>query len=156
MKRAVRVLLVEDSPDIQLIVRLSLENSGGFGIAAVSSGAEALERLAGDPPDLVLLDVMMPGMDGMETLRRMRERPGSATVPVIFMTAKVLEHEVTQYKSLGVLGVISKPFDPLLLPETILEFWSARPGGPLKPGGAGMGSGTPDTHAQPPALVTTG
>jgi len=156
MRRTVRVLLVEDSHDIQLIVRISLENSGRFGITAVASGEEALEHLAESPADLVLLDVMMPGMDGMETLRRMRQRPGLAAVPVIFMTAKVLEHEVTQYKSLGVLGVISKPFDPVLLPETILEFWSARPQGFPDPDAAGYGSGTPESHAQPSALVTTG
>lgn len=118
-----RILLVEDEPDIQQLVRLALEALGGFQVEVCGSGREALERAPVFGPDLILLDVMMPGMDGMDTLQALRGMPPVASVPVIFMTAKVQPEEIRSYKELGVLDVIPKPFDPLALPTLINDIW---------------------------------
>lgn len=118
-----RILLVEDDPDIQAVGQLALEAVGGFTVKVCSSGSEALAQAPGFAPDLILLDVMMPGMDGMTTFAALRGKPATAKIPVIFMTAKVQVHEIAQYKQLGALGVISKPFDPMALSNLILEIW---------------------------------
>lgn len=108
-----RVLLVDDEPDILAIARIALEKFGGFAVDACGGGREALARAGASPPDLVLLDVMMPGLDGPSTLRSLRENPATASIPVVFMTAKVQPPEVQRYLQLGVRTVIPKPFDPL-------------------------------------------
>lgn len=118
-----RILYVEDEPDIQTVARLALEMIGGFTVAICSSGAEALERVGEFAPDLVLLDVMMPGMDGPTVLARLRELPGTAATPVVFMTAKIQPQEVAEYRALGAVEVIGKPFDPIALPEQVREIW---------------------------------
>ncbi len=117
-----RVLLVDDEPDILLVARASLERIGGFAVEACASGEAALAKAAAAPPDLVLLDVMMPGMDGPSTLKGLRENPATAGLPVVFMTAKVQPKEVERYLELGALGVIAKPFDPLNLPRELRAF----------------------------------
>jgi len=122
-----RILFVEDDPDIQVVATLALESLGGFSVLACGSGAEALARFAELAPDLVLLDVMMPGMDGPATLEALRRLPGGSTTPVVFMTARVQAHEVSRYKALGAVEVISKPFDPMRLAETVREIWSSLP-----------------------------
>lgn len=110
------VLLVEDEPDIRTIAELALGHVGGFDVSAVASGAAALEHLAEHaPPDLILLDVMMPVMDGIETYRRIRALDGLADVPIVFVTARVQAAERAEYRRMGALGVISKPFDPMTL-----------------------------------------
>ncbi len=114
-----RILHIEDEGDIQEVARIALEDVGGFSVAAASSGSEGLALAARLRPDLILLDVMMPGMDGPATLQALRENPATAGIPVIFMTAKVQRHEVDRYKALGALGVITKPFDPMTLAETV-------------------------------------
>ncbi|HWM95251.1 MAG TPA: response regulator [Thermoanaerobaculia bacterium] len=119
-----RVLFVEDDPDIQIVARMALEAVGGFTVLGCSSGAEALERVAAFAPDLILLDVMMPGMDGTATLEALRRRPETAEVPVVFMTAKVQAQEVSRYRELGAVDVIAKPFDPMTLPATVRSIWS--------------------------------
>ena len=113
------VLYVEDDPDIQMVAQMALEVVGGLRLRACSSGAEALQAAAECHPDLLLLDVMMPGMDGPATLAALRQLPNTATTPVIFMTAKVQSSEVAHYRSLGALGVIAKPFDPMLLAQQV-------------------------------------
>lgn len=118
-----RILFVEDEPDIQLIARMALESIGGFVVEVCSSGQEALRVAPTFAPDLILLDVMMPGMNGLDTLQALRDMEATATTPAVFMTAKVQPHEVAHYKSLGVLDVIAKPFDPMKLPETITTIW---------------------------------
>lgn len=118
-----RILYVEDEPDIQAIARLALEALGGFTVEVCSLGHEALEKGPGFSPDLILLDVMMPDMDGPGTLRALRELPALAAVPVIFMTAKVQPAEIAYYKSLGALDVLAKPFDPMQLSEQIRAIW---------------------------------
>jgi two-component system OmpR family response regulator len=116
------ILLVDDDPSIRQVATLTLERVGGWAVRVAGSGAQALELARDEPPDLVLIDVMMPGMDGPETLARLRELPGFAAVPVVFMTARVQTHEIEEYRALGVVGVVSKPFDPLTLPQQLLEF----------------------------------
>jgi two-component system, OmpR family, response regulator len=117
-----RILFVEDDPDIQTVATMALESLGGFSVLACGSGAEALSRLDGFAPDLVLLDVMMPGMDGPATLAALRQRP-AGVVPVVFMTARVQAHEVAQYRRMGAADVIAKPFDPMALSETVRTIW---------------------------------
>jgi two-component system OmpR family response regulator len=119
-----RILFVEDDPDIQTVAKMALEALGGFIVLACSSGAEALAEVDGFAPDLVLLDVMMPGMDGPTTLIALRALPAAQAVPVIFMTAKVQAQEVSRYRSLGAEGVIAKPFDPMALSDRVRSIWS--------------------------------
>lgn len=121
-----RILCVEDEPDIQAVARMALELVGGFEVRVCSSGDEALRDLQVWQPDMVLLDVMMPGMDGPSTLKALRALPGLAGLPVAFMTAKVQPGEVAQYKALGALDVIAKPFDPMTLPGQVRTIWERR------------------------------
>ncbi len=116
-----RVLVVDDDADIRYIAKMSLARIGGFEVTAATSGAEALTSLANDVPDVVLLDVMMPGMNGEETIRQIKVQEAFAALPVIFMTAKVQDWELQDYLALGAAGVISKPFDPVKLPELVRE-----------------------------------
>jgi two-component system OmpR family response regulator len=115
-----RVLLVDDDPDIRLIGEMALARVGNFAGQLAASGPEALTAAAAGP-DVILLDVMMPGMDGTATLARLRADPALASIPVIFMTAKVQDSEVARYRELGAQGVIAKPFDPMTLHERVLR-----------------------------------
>jgi len=124
MAKLKKILYVEDEPDIQMIARVALENVGGFELLVCSSGKEAVEKAAGFNPDLFLLDVMMPGMDGPTTLLELRKIPELTKIPVMFMTAKVQPQEVEFLKSLNVADVIAKPFDPMELANTIHDSWS--------------------------------
>ena len=118
------ILYVEDDRDIHALARIALEAVGGFTLKGCHSGIQAVEAMAaGFSADLMLLDVMMPGMDGLTTLARLRELPPAADIPVIFMTAKVQAAEIAWYQSLGALGVIAKPFDPLKLAQQVRQLW---------------------------------
>ena len=123
-----RILYVEDEPDIQAVAKLALEMVGGFTVKICSSGEEALREAADFAPDMILLDVMMPGIDGPATLKGLREQPALSQVPVAFMTAKVQAAEVSHYKSLGALDVIAKPFDPMALADRVRAIWGTRNG----------------------------
>ena len=114
-----KVLLVDDEDDIRKIGELSLSRVGKWQTVLAASGAEAVEKATAEQPDLILLDVMMPGMDGPTTLERLRAQEATARIPVIFMTAKIQKQEVARYLELGAVGVIGKPFDPLKLPAEI-------------------------------------
>jgi two-component system OmpR family response regulator len=118
-----RILLVDDEPEIRAIARMSLEMVGRFEVRDFGSAEEALAAVAEVRPDLILLDVMMPGMDGFQALVRLRRIPATAGTPVIFMTAKVQPGEVATYESLGAIGVIAKPFSPMALPDEIRRLW---------------------------------
>jgi len=118
-----RILFVEDDPDIQVIATMALEAVGGFSVLACGSGPEAVERLPGFSPDLVLLDVMMPGMDGPQILQALRRLPEAAATPVVFMTARVQANEVARYREMGAVDVIPKPFDPMKISDTIHSIW---------------------------------
>jgi CheY-like chemotaxis protein len=111
----VRILHVDDEPDIREIVEMSLGLNAEFELRAAASGPEALATAAEWLPSLILLDVMMPGMDGPMTLTHLRNDPRIADIPVLFMTARAQAREVQQFIALGAQGVISKPFDPMTL-----------------------------------------
>lgn len=119
-----RILYVEDEPDIRMVAQMALQAVGGFTVIACASGQEALDAAPGAGADLLLLDVMMPGMDGPTTLKGLRQLPATADTPVIFMTAKVQAAEVAVYKGLGALEVIPKPFDPMELSTQIQRIWA--------------------------------
>jgi CheY-like chemotaxis protein len=116
-----RVLVVDDDPAIRKVAEISLMRVGKWEVLAADSGARALEVVSEYKPDVILLDVMMPGMDGAATFRKLQEQSGAEETPVIFLTAKVQKHEVQHYCELGAVGVITKPFDPLKLPDDIIN-----------------------------------
>ena len=120
-----RILYVEDEPDIQAVAKLALETIGGFTLEICGSGNDALSKAESFAPDLVLMDVMMPGMDGPTTLQQLQKLETLKNVPVIFMTAKVQPNEIDELKAYGAVDVIPKPFDPMTLSETILQIWEA-------------------------------
>ena len=118
-----KILYIEDEPDIQAVAQIALETVGGFTMKTCSSGAEALSVAVDFNPDLILLDVMMPDMDGPTTLGELRKLPELAKTPAIFMTAKVQPQEVAHFKSLGAIEVVAKPFDPMTLSSHISAIW---------------------------------
>ncbi len=119
-----KILLVEDEPDIQAVAKLALEIVGKFTVEICNSGNEAIVKAPSFAPQMILLDVMMPGMDGPSTLQALRNLPQTASIPVVFMTAKVQPYEVAHYKKLGAVDVIAKPFDPMTLSSTINKIWN--------------------------------
>jgi two-component system, OmpR family, response regulator len=121
-----RILYVEDEPDIRFVAEMALQAVGGFTVTSCASGEEALRAAPDARADLLLLDVMMPGMDGPGTLKALRALAATAHTPVIFMTAKVQAAEVATYKALGALEVIAKPFDPMTLAARIQQIWDAQ------------------------------
>lgn len=118
-----RILYVDDEPDIRAVAQMALETVGGFTVLLCASGAEALARAVEFAPDLILLDVMMPEMDGPATLAALRKVPALAATPVVFFTAKVQTSEVEELKSLGALEIVAKPFKPMQLPQTLRDIW---------------------------------
>ncbi|MFZ6657042.1 response regulator [Undibacterium sp. TJN19] len=122
------ILYVEDDADIQTVAQIALEVVGGFSLKTCSSGAQAIIEVSnGFVPDLLLLDVMMPNMDGPTTLAELRKLSVTQATPVIFMTAKVQSSEMEFYKSLGAIGVIAKPFDPMELSTQVRSLWQEKP-----------------------------
>ena len=121
-----KVLYVEDEADIRAIAELALAKVGGFEVLICASGPEAIEKAAGFKPDIMLLDVMMPGMDGPSTLEALRALPGLGAVPAVFLTAKALPAEIARYKKLGARGTIAKPFDPMTLSDQVRAIWQRR------------------------------
>ncbi len=119
-----RILYAEDEPDIQEIAVMTLESIGGYTVKVCNNGREAVDAAASFQPDLLLFDVMMPGMDGTTALTEIHKLPGMAGIPVVFMTAKVQPQEITEYRTMGALEVIAKPFDPMALSETIQNIWN--------------------------------
>ena len=117
-----RVLHVDDEPDIREIVELSLGLDPDLSVRSCASGSEALAATSDWPPDLILLDVMMPGMDGPATLARLRGASRTADIPVVFMTARAQARELEHFRSLGAIGVIAKPFDPLTLAGMVRQY----------------------------------
>ena len=116
-----KLLIIDDEDDIREVASLTLELNEGWDVAAAGSGAEGLKLAHGTPPDAILLDVMMPDMDGPTTLRLLRHLPETQSIPVIFLTAKVQAADRRRYLDMGVSGVIAKPFDPLMLGRSICE-----------------------------------
>jgi CheY-like chemotaxis protein len=128
-----KILYVEDEPDIQTVALMALETIGGFTVQACSSGQEAIEAAPAFAPDLVILDVMMPGIDGPATMEALRKLPATADVDIIFMTAKVQSHEVERYIEMGAVDVIAKPFDPMTLAAQVQAVWDRQQEDPDTP-----------------------
>jgi len=118
-----RILYVEDEPDIQAVAKLALEQVGRFTLEVCSSGQEALDKAEKFSPQLMLLDVMMLGMDGPTTLKKLRGIAGLEDIPAIFMTARVQPHELQEYIDMGAVDVVAKPFDPMMLSNQIRDIW---------------------------------
>jgi two-component system, OmpR family, response regulator len=118
-----RIMHVEDDPSIQEVAKIALEAVGGFTVHTCSSGQQAITDYANFAPQLVLLDVMMPGMDGPNTLQQLQQQFDLTAVPAVFMTAKVQSNEVASYKKLGAADVLVKPFDPMTLSNQIRQIW---------------------------------
>lgn len=113
------VLLIEDDPDIQKMVQLSLKFRGGHQVSVASGGLEGLEKAAAEHPDLILLDVMMPEMDGYETCRRLKAEPATREIPVVFLSARAQQSEIEKGRELGAVGYLVKPFDPMTLSDQL-------------------------------------
>jgi CheY-like chemotaxis protein len=122
---AYRLLHVEDDPNIREVVEMSLALDPGIMLKSCASGADALVAAANWGPDVILMDVMMPAMDGPETLSRLRENARTAKIPVVFMTSRAQTREVEHFLSLGVAGVIAKPFDPMTLAAVVRAYLPA-------------------------------
>jgi CheY-like chemotaxis protein len=112
-----RILYIDDEPDIREVAQMALELAAGFEVRTAASGEEGLREAAAWQPDLILLDVMMPGMDGPTVLKKLQAIPETASIPVVFITARTQAQEVAALQSLGARGVIAKPFDPMGLGE---------------------------------------
>ena len=114
-----KVLIVDDEVDIRRVARLSLTRLGGMEVLEAGSGTEAVEQARTGAPDAILLDVMMPGMDGPAVLLALRADPLTERIPVVFLTAKAMTSEVERLQGLGAVGVLTKPFDPVTLPRDL-------------------------------------
>lgn len=117
------VACVDDDADILQITKFALEEIGNLRVTAFEGPRAALEGMAGAMPDLILMDVMMPEMDGPTAFKALSRLPEVSHIPVVFMTARVQPHELRDYLALGASGVISKPYDPVTLPQQLVEIW---------------------------------
>jgi two-component system, OmpR family, response regulator len=120
------LLYVDDDADIREIVEMSLGLDGSLAVSSSAGGEQALTVMRSAQPDLVVLDVMMPGLDGPAMLQRMRADPDLRHIPVIFMTAKANPQEVARFRDLSAIGVIAKPFDPMALGGQVRALWNSR------------------------------
>lgn len=119
-----KVLYIEDEPDIRDIAKLVLENVGGFEVAVADGGQEALGMIESFAPDMILLDAMMPGMDGPTTFQEIRKIDALKETPIAFLTAKLMEKDVAAFLEMGAVGVIAKPFDPMSLSDQVKDLWA--------------------------------
>jgi two-component system OmpR family response regulator len=118
-----QVMHIEDEADIREITKIALEDVGGLKVGSCASGEEAIETVLEWRPDMFLIDVMMPGLDGPSTLLALREIEEVKAVPAVFMTANAQVHEIENYKSIGAVDVITKPFDPMSLADDLRRIW---------------------------------
>jgi CheY-like chemotaxis protein len=116
-----RILIIDDEPDIREATQLCLEVAKGWEVLTASSSKEGLAKAVSEQPHAVLLDVMMPDMDGLEALERLRTHPATQQIPVILLTAKAQPADLRRFNKLAVFGVITKPYDPLTLADQIAE-----------------------------------
>ncbi len=114
-----KILLVDDEDDIREVAQMSLEMTAGWEVVTASSGTDGLRVAAAQRPDAILLDVMMPGMDGPATARALKAQPETAAIPVILLTAKVQAADRRRFDDLGVAGILAKPFDPMSLADEV-------------------------------------
>jgi len=119
------IACIDDEQDIIQVATMALDMVGGFRVTAFIGGSQAGEGLLADLPDLILMDVMMPGLSGPELYAALKTVPEIAPIPVVFMTARVQPSEREEYLALGALGVIAKPFDPMTLADELRDLWKA-------------------------------
>jgi two-component system, OmpR family, response regulator len=117
------IVCVDDDDDILEVTKLCLESIGGFRVTCFGSGATIVSVIESEKPDLILLDVMMPELDGPSTLKLLQQGTAPPHVPVIFMTARVQPAEVSDYLNLGAVGVVAKPFDPMQISAQVASIW---------------------------------
>ena len=122
-----RICYVEDDEDIQRIVRMSLERIGKMTVQVVSNPTQAIDAMKTFGPDMVMLDWMMPEMDGPTLYRKMKTEPAVASLPVVFITAKAAQRDLDELIGLGAAGTISKPFSPKDLPDQLRAIWTKLP-----------------------------
>lgn len=124
--KAQRILVIDDEDDIREVAQLCLETVGGWEVITASSGSEGLAKALAELPDAIILDVMMPKMDGPTTYQKLRENTATQNIPVIFLTAKAQVSEQRKFTELGAKGVLAKPFEPLLLASQVAKVlgWS--------------------------------
>ncbi|MGQ3890108.1 response regulator [Legionella sp. CNM-1927-20] len=118
------ILYAEDEEDIRAIAQIALEDIGGLTVKYCANGEEVLAAAKSFIPDLLLLDVMMPQKDGPTTLRELRQLDNFSSIPAVFMTAKIQAKEIDEYKDMGVIDVIAKPFDPMVLADELKKIWN--------------------------------
>ncbi len=118
-----RIMCVEDEPDVQPVLRLALQRVGEFEVLICGSGEEAIADGPAFAPDLMVFDVVMPGMDGPTTLARVRNMPELADVPAVFLTGKTKPEDIAHYRTLGVIGIVPKPFDIKELSAQLQKIW---------------------------------
>jgi CheY-like chemotaxis protein len=123
-----KILLADDEPDVLEVSRIALESVGGYEVVACSSGEELLARLADFEPDLIIIDVVMPDMAGLEVLQALRKVNGHAATPVVFLTGMIHGGELAALRASGAVDVILKPFNPMTLAERLKEIWGALDG----------------------------
>ena len=116
-----RILVVDDDDDVRRLASMALARVGGYEVTSVSSGSDCLAALADGLPDAIVLDVMMPGMDGPTTLHALRDHPAARDIPVVFLTAGVVDTDMDRLLALPVTGILKKPFDPLQLSRQLAE-----------------------------------
>ena len=122
-----RICYVEDDEDIQRIVRMSLERIGKMTVTVVSDPTKAIDAIIAFKPDMVMLDWMMPAMDGPTLFKEMKKRPETSALPVVFITAKAAQRDLDELMTLGAAGTISKPFSPKDLPDQLRAIWTKLP-----------------------------
>lgn len=120
-----KILHVEDDESIRIIVEMALVDICGFTLLACDGGQEAISQVEGFTPDLILLDAMMPGMDGIQTLNEIRKKPNCLNIPVVFMTARIQDSEKQEYLAVGAVAVIEKPFDAMSLGDKLESIYQA-------------------------------
>lgn len=120
-----KVLVIDDESDIRRIAKLGLSRVGGMEVVEATGGLEGVRKAAEEKPDAILLDVMMPTLDGPSTLAALRSDPATAAIPVVFLTAKAMTAEVERLRGLGAAGVLTKPFDPMTLASDLRKLVGA-------------------------------
>ncbi|MBE9114474.1 response regulator [Lusitaniella coriacea LEGE 07157] len=134
MTRVKQILIIDDDEDIREVVQLALETLGDWTVAIACCGQDGLKIAKTQQPDAILLDVMMPDMDGVATFKRLQEQQETQHIPVILLTAKVQPNELQRFDGLGVMGAIAKPFKPVTLARQVAEILNWEDGGRLTRG----------------------
>lgn len=124
-KKLEKVLIIDDDADILTVSSMALKTLLHIEVLCAGSGQKGIDLALTSSPDLILLDMMMPVMDGITTMQKIKENPQLKNIPIIFFTAKVTKDEISKYKELGILDIITKPFDPLSLGKSIEKLWES-------------------------------